>query len=382
MTIAPLDLILLLGSVQGFIVGVLLWNSRSGNRLSNRLLALVIGSMALMSLAVGIPLSNPWVSLAIDMLPVFMVMPVGPLIYFYTKSVLDPTFRLRRADWLHFYPVILDWVAPLMGWTFLTGLLLGFFEEKEGLGWGHAMQSYKTYADIPRWLSITLYLFLTRRLLVTYSSAPTGSKADQARRRWLIQFVTAFLFFQALWLLFLVPYIVPNWRGPLLDQLGWYPIYIPISILIYWLGLRGYLQSRLETEPEPIAKPTSIEPELVAQVVNSLTQAMTTDQLYLNPELTVDKVGKHIQLSPKVISAVLNQQLQTNFNSYVNRYRVEAVKRQLTTQSAQHLTLTGIAFDCGFNSQATFQRAFRQQTGLSPTEFLAQQGKNSTQIRI
>jgi AraC-like DNA-binding protein len=109
---------------------------------------------------------------------------------------------------------------------------------------------------------------------------------------------------------------------------------------------------------------------------------MVTDHLFLNPELTVDKLGRHIQLSPKVISAVLNQQLQTNFNSYVNRYRVEAVKRQLTTQSAQHLTLTGIAFDCGFNSQATFQRAFRQQTGVSPKEYMAQHAKNSTQIRI
>lgn len=382
MTIAPLDLILLLGSLQGFILGTLLWHSRRGNRLSNRLLGLLIGLLALMSLAVGAPVDNRWVSLAIDLLPMFMVMPIGPLIYFYTKSILDPAFRLGNAERRHFYLVVLDWVAPLIGWTFLTGRLLGFFEPQEGRTWGHIMAEYNTYVDIPRWLVITVYLILTKRLLAR-QPAPVAGSTNEQNQRWLGQFINAFLVFQTLWFLFMVPYVVPGWRTPLLEQLGWYPIYIPIAILIYWLGLRGYLRNRLERESVQ-TKPASTElpPELIAQVVVALTKAMETDQLFLDPELTVDKVSKHLQVSPKLISAVLNQQLQTNFNSFVNRYRVEAVKTRLTTSASEHLTLTGIAFDCGFNSQATFQRVFKQMTAFSPKEYMSQQRKISSQIRI
>jgi AraC-like DNA-binding protein len=55
----------------------------------------------------------------------------------------------------------------------------------------------------------------------------------------------------------------------------------------------------------------------------------------------------------------------------VNEYRVEAVKRRMLDPAQPPLTLVGLAFECGFNSQATFQRAFRSATGQSPGEYLA-----------
>ena len=76
MTIAPLDLILLLGSLQGLILATLLWVNNKGRQLANRLLACLIGSLALMSSAVGVPITGRWISLAIDLLPFFLVMPL------------------------------------------------------------------------------------------------------------------------------------------------------------------------------------------------------------------------------------------------------------------------------------------------------------------
>jgi AraC-like DNA-binding protein len=54
----------------------------------------------------------------------------------------------------------------------------------------------------------------------------------------------------------------------------------------------------------------------------------------------------------------------------VNSYRVEEVKKRLGNLKYEHLSLTGIAFDCGFNSEASFYRIFRQQTGYSPKSYL------------
>ena len=165
----------------------------------------------------------------------------------------------------------------------------------------------------------------------------------------------------------------------LLDQFGWYPIYIPIAIMIYWLGLKGYLHSR--NSPVYVVpgktNATLLPTETVDKAIGLLTSAMQTDKLYLDPELTVEKVGRHVQLPPKTVSFVLNQHRQKSFNTFVNEYRIEAVKHRLTDPASEHLTLTGIAFECGFNSQATFQRAFRQATGQSPKEFAGQQVPNS-----
>ena len=379
MTIAPLDLILLLGSGQGFILAVLLWVNHKGNRLSNRLLAALVGLLALMSLAVGVPVTNRWVSHALDLFPFFMVMPLGPLLYFYAKSVLEPSFSIGRTERLHFSPVVLDWGAKLMGWVFIIGLLLGFFRQEQGPVWGHVMNEYETYADIPRWLSMTIYLILTRQFLRQYQRTYNivNTSSQQPRLPWLRQIVNTLLIFQGVWFVHLVPYLIPTLREPLLETVGWYPVYIPIAGLIYWLGLTGYLHSR-SSPVEVITRKVSttpIPPETVERAVHSLTTAMHTDRLYLDPELTVEKVGRHTQLPAKTISSVLNQHLQKSFNTFVNEYRIEAVKEQLMNPGNEHLTLTGIAFECGFNSQATFQRAFRQMMGMSPKEYTSQQEK-------
>ena len=375
MTIAPLDLILLLGSGQGFILATLLWVNRKGRRLSNRLLATLIGLLALMSLAVGIPVANRWVSHALDLLPLINAMLLGPLIFFYAKAVLDPAFKIGRAERFHFYPVVLDWVARLIGWTFVIGALSGVFRGQDGPAWGYVMDEYNAYVDIPRWLSVTIYLILTRQLLRRQQSVGTGSQ--QQNLLWLRQFVSVFMVFQGIWLIHLVPYIIPVLRGPLLDKFGWYPIYIPIAVLIYWLGLKGYLHSRnspINVTADKV-NTTFIPAETVEKAIGLLTNAMKTDKLYLDPELTVEKVGRHTQLPPKTVSFVLNQHLQKSFSTFVNEYRIEAVKQRITNPANEHLTLTGIAFECGFNSQATFQRAFRQMTGVSPKEYIGQQEK-------
>ncbi|MBD2700022.1 helix-turn-helix transcriptional regulator [Spirosoma sp. BT702] len=382
MTISPFDIILLLGTVQGFILVTLLWTNKKGRQLSNRLLATLIGLLALMSLAVGFPQSNRYVSLTFELLPFIMAMPIGPLIYFYSKSMLDPSFQLGKRERRHFYPIMLDMGAKIIGWVFIIGLLLGVFEHRTNPSWGDVMDEYNAYVDIPRWISVTVYLFLTRRFLNQYEASVSNTHYPQVR--WLRQFVTAFLIFQTIWLIHLIPYINPTSRYPLLDLFGWYPIYIPLTILIYWLGFKGYLHTRSANVVPAASKPagTELPEETVNQVADTLRKAMVTDRLFLDPELTVEKVGQHTQLTAKLISAVLNQHLNKGFNSFINEYRIKEVTLRLVDPAYERLTLTGIAFECGFNSQATFQRTFKQLTGVSPKEYVNRHVKNTTQIQI
>ncbi len=54
----------------------------------------------------------------------------------------------------------------------------------------------------------------------------------------------------------------------------------------------------------------------------------------------------------------------------MNEYRVNEFIERIQLPENKHLTLLGIAFDAGFNSKATFNRAFKKFTGKSPKEFL------------
>ena len=58
-----------------------------------------------------------------------------------------------------------------------------------------------------------------------------------------------------------------------------------------------------------------------------------------------------------------------NFAAYVNAYRIAAAKAQLTDPGQAHKTVSSIAFDLGFGSLGPFNRAFKEATGLTPTQW-------------
>lgn len=101
---------------------------------------------------------------------------------------------------------------------------------------------------------------------------------------------------------------------------------------------------------------------------------MQQDELYKDAELTLSQLAKNLSTNSSVLSKVVNQGFGLNFNDFVNEYRVKAVTELLKAGEQKNQTLLGIAFDCGFNSKATFNRAFKKQTGLSPKEWLEKNG--------
>jgi AraC-like DNA-binding protein len=66
---------------------------------------------------------------------------------------------------------------------------------------------------------------------------------------------------------------------------------------------------------------------------------------------------------------VINEGTGMNFNDFINRYRVEAVKKAFEQGEHQRKTLEGIAWEAGFNSKSTFLRAFKKHTAMTPTQY-------------
>jgi AraC-like DNA-binding protein len=316
-------------------------------------------------------------------------MPIGPLVYLYVRSLTEADFKLRRQHRWHFASGIVDLFPKVLIWVTLAGLITGWVQPENSNAWGGFIDNYNTYMDLPRWASITLYLLLTkrflRRLTQSRTDAPPDNALSGARLKWIHQFLNAFLIFQAIWLAFLIPYLIPATRGILLEKMSYYPIYIPLAVLVYWLGFKGYMQTKLPAEvpaadsgttgPGPRPVPTlalAFSDEEVAGYLAALKTAMEKDRLYLEPALNLQAVAAHTGIPPKTISFVLNNHQGKSFNEFVNEYRITEVKRHLLEPGTGHLTIAGLALECGFNSQATFQRAFRHGTGVSPKEYISQ----------
>ncbi|MEP7375901.1 MAG: helix-turn-helix transcriptional regulator [Chitinophagaceae bacterium] len=355
--------IILLGAIQGFILCFLLFLSGK-NRLPDKLLAWIILLISLASIKLY-GTENGWfdhpVMRWVDaFVPLIVVMPLGPLIYFYIRATLNPGFTIGRKQKRHFYTALIDIVPQVTAIIFIVGLFAHVFVPNPG-PWGIFIDNYNVYSDIPRWISISVYIFMSSRLL---------SKQPSGKFKWLRQVVKAFRVFQVIWLLYLIPYVIPKYTGFMLDTFNWYPVYVPVAILVYWLGIRGYIVS--QTESAQIRKSAPLDPGLVVKTINSVRLAMEKDKLYLNPALTVAIVADHTGVPTKFISAVLNQHLQKSFNEFVNEYRISAIRQRLVNGETRELTIAGLAYEGGFNSLPTFQRAFKSVTGQTPSEFLTE----------
>ena len=356
-----LDTIVLLGIIQGFILSALLFVDRR-QRPANRFLAPLIGLITLACLNIYL-LDATWLdshiilTLLANALPLVVIMPLGPLIWYYVQATIDPAFRLTRKHYLHFYPIALDLFPYLLILAADIGSLTGIISKVQRHWVSDFIDNYNVYADIPRWMSITVYTWLSRQYIQQRSEQVNG---QQHTGRWLQQFLLLFLAFQAIWLVYLVPYIIPATRQALLDAVDWYPIFIPLAVLIYWLGLKGYLINYK-------ASTSRLPGTSAAQFIDRLQKIMETEKLYLDPSLQVNTLAQQAGIPAKTVSAVLNQHLHKSFSTFVNEYRVAAFKERIIQQDADKLTIPAIAMECGFSSVATFQRIFKQLTSTTPS---------------
>jgi AraC-like DNA-binding protein len=88
---------------------------------------------------------------------------------------------------------------------------------------------------------------------------------------------------------------------------------------------------------------------------------------YLNAELTLGQLAEHMAATPRELSEAINSIGGQSFFEYVNRYRVDAAAQKLKTNDDE--TILQIALAVGFNSKSSFNKFFKKQIGLTPSQY-------------
>ncbi len=252
-----LNTLVLLGALQGFIVCILLFLSRK-NRQANSLLGALLLLISLASLNIYLLetrfflSSKAWRVIG-TAVPFIVTMPIGPLLYFYIRSSLNHNFKLTRKDYLHFTPALLDIIPNVV--AVMYAIVTGADMTNTNSFWKVFTDEYNIYIDIPRWISVSAYLILSIRFLRI-----SNNLVEIHQYGWLKQLTHIFLGFQIIWFAHLIPYIMPMYRHALLEQVGWYPVYIPLTVLVYWLGIKGYFSSQTAYSVKKVST-SSLSPE-------------------------------------------------------------------------------------------------------------------------
>jgi len=102
---------------------------------------------------------------------------------------------------------------------------------------------------------------------------------------------------------------------------------------------------------------------------NQVRAYMQVKKPYQNPELTLTQLAADIGIHPNYLSQVINERAQLNFSDFINGYRVEEVKENIVRGRHKQYTLLALALESGFNSKASFNRAFKKFTQQTPSQY-------------
>ena len=122
-------------------------------------------------------------------------------------------------------------------------------------------------------------------------------------------------------------------------------------------------------EAELIPEDQKVDPEIVAEVVKRLKNAMEEKKLFIDPDLSLPVLAKEIKTTTNTLSYVINRHLQSNFYNFVNGYRIEEAKGLLLDKEYDNKNILAVAYDSGFRSKTTFNTMFKKCTGLTPSEY-------------
>lgn len=311
-----------------------------------------------------------------DGFPRYFALAFAPTIYFYLKAQINRNFKFQRFHLLHygFYAIyfLINFSVFIQGKKAVDSFRSS--ELSYWLGW---------LETLAIWASYIYYFYQSLRIYQEYRrwTETQFSDTEIISFVWLRNFIYLIIageVFKLAWS------IADKALGDLPFEQDWWWHLFTVTIICY-VGISGYAQLQpkklifiqpgnssvtIQNSPTNKANALPVQTNELAVWKHKIEQIFQEQKPYLEPELTLSDLATKLKTNTSILSAAINQNFGKSFNDFVNEYRVEEFKKQVQLPENKNYTLLAVAFDCGFNSKATFNRSFKKITGYSPKEFI------------
>jgi AraC-like DNA-binding protein len=152
--------------------------------------------------------------------------------------------------------------------------------------------------------------------------------------------------------------------------------------LLFIIGIQGNRQrNTVEEMTEEIIVPHTADThsnKTTAELKKKLNDLMVHDKIYLIPDLKIVTLSKMLNTNRTYISNLINDETGCNFNTWVNRYRIDHALEIMNRQGSNLFVTEFIAHESGFGSPSSFIRAFKAHTGITPGKYLQDRALQQT----
>ena len=301
----------------------------------------------------------------------------GPLLLWYTRTLVYQHYKWSRVDWLFLAPALL----------YLAFMVVDFYSLSP-ISKYEFMRDYRT-EDASVWWHLTGFVRESLRVVFSIMCLIEirhcrqqirnhYSNVDKIDLGWLNFLVIAFLVVR-IWAVFvsfaliLSAHLNVNIDFSSMGLIGNYTTFILVSGLIFFSLMRSSLFEGIESPEEvELQKIEHEQSEIDPALTTKIEDYMNDSKPFLANILTLDQLAKQMEIPPRTLSTTINRHFKQNFFEFVNRYRVEEAKAILTDPQHKNKTMIDVMADCGFNSKATFNTFFKKLVGSTPSQYRAE----------
>jgi AraC-like DNA-binding protein len=372
-----MEVIFLLGSVQAFFFATLFF-SRNQSSLPHKVLIVffVLNGLLLLDHFLefkGIIFDYPHLIGLTYTLPTLL----GPIIFYYTLILINENRPDPIKLLAHLSPFIILTTYFLFDFYFLGAeeKLEYYYRESDG---DTSVMIY--VAEVLLNFSLPVYsvwsLYYLRKHLREIKRK--FSYTEEINLKWLAIILYLFVAISVVVLLTnLLSDVIPVFQFWFGDSLA----FAALTIAIFFIGYYGIKQQAIySNNPIPYDEKNDVRKK--KQYLKSglkaneskiyhdqLLRLMEEEKLHRDSKLSLKHLAIRMSISENNLSQLINERLNKNFYDFVNEYRVSDVKKMIENPKFAHYSLLGMAMECGFNSKSSFNSIFKQQTGMTPSEF-------------
>jgi AraC-like DNA-binding protein len=319
---------------------------------------------------------------------------LGPLFYFYVRSLLADDYKLSKQDYLHFIPagIILINVMPYLfkGFDYKLAYAITVMENPANLVNFDYLFISPYWNFLLRPLHALFYVILSV-ILIYKNKLNLSENNNQSglifKWLWMLIGVALVLYF-SFFLFSIVGFITKDYNTTSVQ--AYYVLFatavslvvLNFSLLffpniLYGLpqldfklsSLKGVAKKQEETEEKRLSKTFEISDDKL-QLLNNKIDNYLDSLPYLKANFNLTMMSSDTDIPVHHLSYYFNEYMKTNFNTWKNDLKIDHVLELMKDGTYENLTLDALSKKAGFGSRSSFINSFKTKTGLTPSEYL------------
>jgi AraC-like DNA-binding protein len=322
---------------------------------------------------------------------------LGPFLYFYIRGTLDDTYSLKKIDFIHFIPAIIHLIGiiPYILQPFSEKLQIAtqIIDNIDALLKIQINYFYDTKVSfVIRPVLLLCYILYCMYLIWKRFSSTTFDRNVPKKQllislRWLIVLIFSLFFI-------VVEFLIITYNSihikPSVGLINSYSSYIlsgvaycimSFSLLLFPNILYGFpkrittgnlQKTRGEKQlPTIEAKKTvNVEEDPFFDLSENIKKYLIKEKPFINPDFSISDIALAMQVPQNHVSYCINDIMQTKFSTLKSDLRINYAVELLSGNLKESFTIEGIAQQSGFKTRASFYNAFKEKTGMNPTDFI------------